>query len=256
MHPSEDQNGEPKERSAVRKFKAWPKYLRRLSIVSVSGFFLGVCLLVIQGLVIKPGLAEILSPLAWAFIQLSITLIIVNIVLHQAIESPRRFLIWDANRELEEFSRQNPGAAEIAKFISEIENQRLDRDCLANFVIRSERVWGEFLNLKSRTQNAREGSKELAHKYWAFEIILMAEMDFFKFLSEVLDRDISSGIFKWKMNYRGALERLHNGYSMSLGGLPMPPGSPYWSNAVESIERHLWPSEQNCASQTTSSSRT
>ena len=103
MHLAEDQNGEPKERSAVRKFKAWPKNLKRLSIVSVLGFFLGVCLLVIESLVTQPDFSELLGPLAWAFIQLSITLIIVNIVLFQSIESPRRFLIWDANRELEEF---------------------------------------------------------------------------------------------------------------------------------------------------------
>ena len=248
MHPAEEQSGEPKERSIVSRFKAWPKYLRTLGIISVLGFLLGLAILFAMALCGELELWETLFSGSWALLQLSIAVFIINILLYQSIESPRRFLIWDANRELEDFSRHNPSAGEIAKIVSEIDKQRLDRNHLSGAVIVSNEIWKDFLNLKSRTQNAREGSKELAHKYWAFELVLMAEMDFFKRLSEVLDRDISSGNFKMNMSYRGALERLRNGYSMRMGGLPMPPESPHWPNAVASIERHLWPSEQDGAS--------
>lgn len=230
---------EIRERKIVSRFKKSPKYNRFATYIAAS---FGLISVILFALSISIGSLDIsISSIAVFFLQLSITVTIANILFYNLIESPRRFLIQDADRELSEFMIHNPNSREVLIFLESIETNKLNEIDSQKIYARVEKNFEKFLNLKSRTQVARAGSKKLALKFWRAELITMNEFALFKEFNVLQIRDPRDINFLSRL--RRPLEMLESVYIGRLGDLPCCPEPRNANGIVEAINRVLRPEQ-------------
>jgi hypothetical protein len=236
LHSAEGGDGEPRERSIVRRFRGWPKHLKNLALFAI---LCAVSSAILSFLSVETGYGY-LYDLALVLLSTAMTLVVVNLILHQASSSPLRFMIDDAKRELNDFLRDYKGHLLIIDTLNCLAQGNADQKARSNAVIAFEMEWRTFQDVKARTQVARSASKELVLLFWAAEIVLANERRFFTELANTEQRYINNSAFRNNFTILNSLQELSQWYSgLKKGQLPSPPGPSQWEHAARAIDHYL-----------------
>lgn len=231
--------GDLKERKIVSRFRNSSKYNRIVSSAVGSFLLLGVVFL-LPGIV-TGSLEFSFEALGVFFLQVALTIAIANILIYHLIESPRRFLIEDAERELREFMDNSATTEDVLSALNSISASELSINLTTSWNNRSKIQFQTFQDLKSRHQVARAGSKLLAMKFWRSELVIINER---KFLVELHDAAANGvGVNQLRSRLWRSLDSLSSVYCRQLGDLPTYPAPHKALETTQAIERFMGRSE-------------